>query len=154
MSDNLKFIVGDLFTTKLRAIGHGVNIYGVMGAGIAVIIRRLFPAVFAPYRAKCLAHELIPGAMLPVEVEPNMWILNLASQDKPGPNARLSWFESSLRSSFGFVQEHNLGGFAIPRIASDIGGLNWADVKEVIINVAQEFPDVTLEVYSLPDAKD
>jgi O-acetyl-ADP-ribose deacetylase (regulator of RNase III) len=151
---NVEFKVGDLFSSELPAIGHGVNIYGVMGAGIAPIVRRLYPAVFAPYRAKCETHEFQAGDMLPVEVLPGKWVFNLASQDKPGKNARLEWLESSLRSSFEFAAANNLEGFAIPRIGAGIGGLTWGDVKKTIADVAVDYPNVTIEVWSLPDAKD
>lgn len=150
---NVDFKIGDLFSTELPAIGHGVNIYGVMGSGIAPIVRKIYPAVFAPYREACVSHKLQPGQMFPVEVEPNKWVFNLASQDRPGPNARLDWFEASLRQSFEFAYWSNLEGFAIPRIGAGIGGLTWEDVKAKIIEVAYEYPTVVVEVWSLPDAE-
>ena len=150
----LKFIVGDLFTTQLPAIGHGVNIHGVMGSGIAPIIKKKYPAVFPPYKKACQDGSLTPGLMLPVEVEPGMWVFNLASQDKPGRHARLDWLAESLERSFITATELNLPGFAIPRIGAGIGGLKWRDVKSTIERVASYYPHMTLEVWSLPDAKD
>lgn len=151
---NLKFITGDLFTSEQPAIGHGVNIRGVMGSGIAPLVRAHFPAVFPPYKAACDRGELEPGDMLPVEVEENKWVFNLASQDNTGRNARLEWVDQSLISSFEYCLEHGISGFAIPRIGAGVGGLNWKDVKEVIINVASDYPIVELDVWSLPDAID
>lgn len=151
---NLKFITGDLFTSEQPAIGHGVNIRGVMGSGIAPLVRAHFPAVFPPYKAACDRGELEPGDMLPVEVEKDKWVFNLASQDNTGRNARYEWVEESLIRSFDYCLDNGISGFAIPRIGAGIGGLQWAKVKEIIIDVAEQFPIVELDVWSLPDAKD
>lgn len=146
----VKFIAGDIFTSTQPALGHGVNIIGVMGSGIAPLIRKRHPKVFAPYKEACDAQTLVAGGMLPVETEPGFWVLNLASQDNPGRNARLEWLMESLERAFMFVVKNNLSGFAIPRIGAGVGGLEWADAKNAIERVASGYPDVTLEVWILP----
>jgi O-acetyl-ADP-ribose deacetylase (regulator of RNase III) len=150
--NNVAYVTGDIFTTELPALGHGVNIYGVMGSGIAVIVRKTFPKVFPPYAEACRMSTLAPGSMLPVKVTDDKWVLNLASQDKPGPHAKMEWLSSSVRASFEFVQKESIEGFAIPRIGAGIGGLKWEDVKVELENIASEFPNVKLEIWSLPDA--
>ena len=150
----IKFIVGDLFDSTLPAIGHGVNIHGVMGSGIAPLIKNRYPAVFPPYREACLNGTLTAGDMLPVEVEPGMWVFNLASQDKPGRHARMEWLRQSLEETFWTLSNLGLPGIALPRIGAGVGGLKWADVKQELIRQSELHPDIILEVWSLPSAKD
>jgi O-acetyl-ADP-ribose deacetylase (regulator of RNase III) len=150
--NNVSYVIGDIFTTELPALGHGVNIYGVMGSGIAVIVRKTYPDVFPPYAEACRMSTLAPGSMLPVKVTPDKWVLNLASQDKPGPHAKMEWLSSAVRTSFEFAVGAGLEGFAIPRIGAGIGGLEWEDVKIELENIASEFPNVKLEIWSLPGA--
>lgn len=149
--------IGDLFSTTLPAFGHGVNIRGVMGSGFALLVKQKHPSVEKTYKKICEDQKLSPGGLLPIfsldQGSKGMWVLNLASQDNPGPAARLEWVKASVTKAFEFCDVQGIEGFALPRIASDIGGLNWEDVKEVLDDVANRYPDVLLEVWSLPTAK-
>jgi O-acetyl-ADP-ribose deacetylase (regulator of RNase III) len=147
-------MTGDIFTTKMPALGHGVNVYGLMGAGIAKIVATKFPAVLRPYQLACRDKSLLPGGVQFVQVgqQPDRYILNLASQDKPGKYARMEWLESSLRDSVSFCKARSLKGFAIPRIGAGIGGLNWDDARELIERIGDEEPNVHIEIWSLPGA--
>ena len=146
---NVRFYTGDLLTSRMEAIGHGCNTFGVMGAGVAKVIRGIYPQVFAPYAAACAAKIFVPGSMLPIKVNESRWVLNMASQDAPGPNARLDWLSESIDAAFSFVQEQGLSGFAIPRIGAGIGGLLWADVLCEIETVAARYPRVIIEIWTL-----
>lgn len=42
----LKEINGNLFDSKADVLCHQVNTYGVMGAGIALEVRKRFPGVY------------------------------------------------------------------------------------------------------------
>lgn len=150
----VKFIVGSVFDSERPALGHGVNTMGIMGSGIAPLIRKAHPAVFTPYEKACKDGSLIGGGMLPVETEPGFWVLNLASQELPGANANLEFLEESLISAFEFVQSHNIDGFALPRIGAGVGGLEWADVRASVIDIASRFPNILLEVWILPHEVD
>lgn len=141
--------VGDLFDTDMPAIGHGVNVDGKMGAGVAKIVRKNFPSVYHRYAAECADGALKPGEMLPLQAPDGVWILNLASQDRPGPYARKEWLHTSLLHAFDFARSEGLEGFAIPRIGAGIGGLDWEDACVTINKIAEFYPDVTLEVWSL-----
>ena len=147
---NVRYMTGDLFDTTMPAIGHGVNTQGAMGAGVAKLVRAHYPEVYRIYREVCAsAGGLQPGQMLPVQGPTGNWVLNLASQQQLGADARLDWLEASFRTACGFCDAKQLEGFAIPRIGAGIGGLAWEDVREVIERVADRYPRITVEVWSL-----
>ena len=143
--------VGDLFDSKQPALGHGVNTHGVMGSGIAPIFKRKFPEIWHPYHTVCNTGMLKPGSVLPVLAQ-GTWILNMASQDAPGANASLKWLEESLEASLSWMRSEGVTGLAIPRIGAGIGGLQWDDVLDLLERKADEYADITLEVWSLPGA--
>lgn len=147
-------VVGDIFTTTLPAIAHGVNLEGNMGSGIAAIIKRLYPEVLPPYEFACEENLLQPGEVLPVHVasNPDVWIYNLASQVLQGANARMDLIEQSFTNAFDVARELGHKGFAIPRIGSNVGGLNWNDVRPLLERIAEENADIHVEIWSLPDA--
>lgn len=146
----IDFITGDIFTTDAPAVGHGVNCSGVMGAGIAAVIRKNYPSVYTQYRQICQNPGLEPGDMLPILGQDKRWIFNIASQNRPGPDARLEWLESGLAKAFEFCSTNEIRSFAIPRIGAGIGGLDWEKVRELFVDLSWVYADVDLQVWTLP----
>lgn len=145
---------GNIFDSEAEVIGHGVNTYGVMGAGIAKQIRERFPHVYAAYRRACDSGNFLPGMTLPVEdPDTGVWIMNLASQERPGADARLEWLEESLTEALRQMPNVGLTSLALPQIGAGIGGLEWDDVRSVITELSEEYPEVTIELWEfVPDA--
>lgn len=151
---NVIYRTGDMLTSTMPAIGHGVNVYGVMGSGIAAVIKKVCPDIFDEYQKACHTNLLQPGGMLPIYSHQNQrWVLNLASQDKPGRNARIDWLGHSVIAAYEFANKQGLKGFALPRIGAGIGGLKWEEVNAVINLIAPNYPNVDLEIWTLPDVK-
>lgn len=147
--------VGDIFSTTMFAIGHGVNTYGMMGGGIAAIIAKKFPAVLEPYMEACKTKELVPGGFQAVKVatDPDFYIFNIASQRKPGHDASLEWLEASMEEAVIYAKENGFEGFAVPRIGSGIGGLDWhTEAKPLLEKIAAREDTLTIELWSMPDA--
>lgn len=125
---------GDLFTSTAPALGHGVNCAGVMGAGIAKTFREKYVHNYENYRAACLAGQLKPGEVH-VNYENEKYILNLASQNTPGRDARYEWlFQSALAAATGAVRI-GIDRIAIPEIGCGIGGLEWDKAAQTLLTV-------------------
>lgn len=139
---------GNIFTSEQIAIGHGVNCKGMMGSGIAVTVRNLFPEVYEVYKAYCQEVGLHGGDMLPVVTNGGKIILNLASQEKTGANAHYDFLENSVMKAFDYCQTNKISGFALPQIAAHIGGLEWDKVLQILTDCSEKFPAVNLEVWT------
>lgn len=146
----LRFERGSLFDSELRAIGHGCNTAGMMGAGIARDFRRRWPKMYSEYLMRCLDGTFEVGNVFCWWEEPMAPIIfNLGTQPRPGPHATLGAIESSVRialeiaSGFDFIE-----GLGIPRVGCGHGGLDWADVRPVLERVAER-PGVDLVVFEL-----
>jgi O-acetyl-ADP-ribose deacetylase (regulator of RNase III) len=143
---------GDVFTTRATYIGHGVNCYGVMGAGIAKTVRDKFPRVYDEYRQVCQNSRLKPGDFF-VYPENGKVIVNLATQNKPGPDAT---YEAVFNSLAGFSKgasspkrlRKNGNVIAIPQIGAGIGGLDWSIVESIIEVVEKMYPEIEYEVWT------
>lgn len=138
---SLNSVVGNLLTnTDLPAIGHGVNTVGVMGGGIALPIGQKYPEMKEQYAFLCRQGFLRPGDLLPWRDEKTgQWVYNMASQDNPGPHARLDWLTTSARLALGHADEHGIDTVGIPAIGCGIGGLEWADVEPALEAVEADF---------------
>lgn len=128
---------GNLFTSTAPAIGHGVNIDGVMGAGIAVQFRTLLPEMHRQYLAVCQKGWLHPGEVFAYEPPHGPLVYNIASQDRPGANARLEWLEDGLRNTVFDAEIRGFDRVALPHIGCGIGGLDLRDVKALMLDVEQ-----------------
>lgn len=150
----LQDVQGDLFKSSAPAFGHGVNVDGVFGAGVAALVRSKFPEVYEEYGEALRASDLKPGQMQAVltfrENGTPVYVINMATQDRPGPHARLEWIESATRDALQFCYESGYSRFAIPRLGCGIGGLDYtSQVRPVLAKVSDEHPGVTLAVYFL-----
>jgi O-acetyl-ADP-ribose deacetylase (regulator of RNase III) len=139
---------GNIFTSEQPAIGHGVNCKGVMGSGIAVTVRKLFPEVYEVYKLHCQKIGLHGGEMLPLPTNDGRVILNLASQEKTGANARYDFLEESVLEAFAYCQRTKISAFALPQIGSGIGGLEWDKVLQILTACSEKFPNIDLEVWT------
>lgn len=124
---------GDLFTSTAAMIGHGVNTRGVMGAGIAVVFRQRYPEMYRTYREMCEMDDLEPGSAMMYQVGEGRWVANMATQDHPGPYARLAWVRSAAEGVLAFADAEGVDVVAIPRLGCGIGGLQWEDVEATLL---------------------
>lgn len=145
----LEYAVGDVFTAGTDAIGHGVNCKGLMGAGIAKEFRRRYPDMYSEYRNLCVEGLLRPGQIYPYRAWDDHTVINIASQEYPGPDAKLEWLAQGVTAALQYCRERELKSLAIPRIGCGIGGLEWVDVGLTLRDVTEQFPDVRLEVWTL-----
>lgn len=80
----MKELKGDLLTLKKGFICHQVNVNGVMGAGIALQIKKKWPIVFERYKKLCNENIKNPSKLLgriqEVRINDDLYILNLFGQ--------------------------------------------------------------------------
>lgn len=142
---------GNIFNSETGVVAHGVNIHGVMGAGIAKEVRSRHPDVFEIYKDHCRRGTLKTGMLLPVFSEADerpRWIFNISSQDAPGKHASYEWLESGVRKSYEFLVRKGLRGIAFPRIGAGIGGLSWERVEKIITAYAEKHPEIVTELWT------
>ncbi len=138
---------GNIFDTDAPAIGHGINMAGVMGAGIAAQFRDRFPEMYEAYRASCQAGELKPGSAYPWQTEDGRVIYNITSQVHPGPNAS---YDNLIWGVVAAIQDaafRGLTSIALPRIGSGIGGLDERLVEVILSDLATR-SDVDIELWT------
>jgi O-acetyl-ADP-ribose deacetylase (regulator of RNase III) len=142
-------VTGDLFAADLPAVGHGCNCAGAMGAGIATVFKKRYPAMYREYRQRCADGRFRLGDIFVWEA-PEFVVYNLATQPRPGPTATLDAIDRSVRAALADAGSRGLTRLGIPRIGAGLGGLDWPDVQAVLNEAADE-SEVGLVVVSLPE---
>jgi O-acetyl-ADP-ribose deacetylase (regulator of RNase III) len=147
----LKEVNGDVFDSDADYIAHGVNCQGVMGAGVARIIRDAWPEVFADYETLChrFAHqpEILLGGVLPSTITGSpLIILNAFTQLAPMTSRRAVNY-NSVALCFEKINKLCAGKtVAMPRIGAGLAGGDW-DIIRVIVE--KSAPDVDITVYNI-----
>lgn len=144
----MKKKVGDLFYSHTDAYGHGVNTQGVMGSGIAVEFKNKFPKNFVAYRNACQARLLVPGEAF-IFAEHGRFVVNIASQEKTGKDARYEWLFAGALDAARQLTEKRCNTLALPLIGCGIGGLEWAGVEHLLRAVEAIVPGFEFEVWKL-----
>ena len=124
--------VGDLFKEDAEALVNSVNCVGVMGRGIALQFKNVFPENFKAYAAACKREEVQPGRMFVFEtgqLTNPRYIINFPTKRHWRGRSRLGDIEAGLSALVGEIRERGIHSIALPPLGSDLGGLSWADVR-------------------------
>jgi len=117
----IKYIVGNLFESKADALVNTVNTVGIMGKGIALQFKKLFPSNYKIYKELCDKKEFKIGKLLIVEDQ------NIVTGEK-------------------IIEERNIKSIAIPPLGSGNGGLQWYKVKLILENKLSNI-DCDISIY-------
>lgn len=130
---------GDIF--KLNEVynyAHGCNCAGAMGKGIALQFKKKFPKMFLEYKTLCKQGDFDLGDVFKYSYSQGV-VYNLGTQKTWRTKATLEAVEESLTKMLKLAREEDIKKIALPRIGAGLGGLNWVDVKGVIIKVAKKY---------------
>ena len=148
----IEFVVqGDLFANRFRAraLAHGCNCQGSMGAGIATGFRDRYPQMYEEYRRRCKAQprRFNLGEAWLWKADGQPWVFNLGTQDGVW-RARASYeaIEAALGSMRQQADREDIPPLALPRVGAGHGGLSWRKVRAIIEKVFADWPG-TLYVY-------
>lgn len=147
----IRFVSGDLFDNEhgARAIAHGCNCQGSMGAGVARTIRARYPAMYEEYRSRCKAQprQFNLGDCWLWKADDQPWVFNLGTQEGYW-RSRASYeaIEAALREMRRQADAEGITSIAMPRIGVGYGGLSWKKVRAIVEVVFGDWPG-TLVVY-------
>ena len=136
---------GNLLQSNVEALVNTVNTVGVMGKGIALQFKQAFPENFAAYEKAAKRQEILPGKMFVYETgnftNPR-YIINFPTKRHWRGKARLDDIEAGLQDLLRVIREKNIRSIAIPPLGCGFGGLNWEDVRPLILAAMESMPDV------------
>lgn len=138
---------GNIFNSTCEFIINPVNCVGVMGKGLALQFKNLFPNNFLKYRQHCLNGNLTIGKLL-VTSENNKKIINFPTKQDWRNNSELEYIILGLQKLEIAIQKFNIKSIAFPKIGCGLGGLEWNVVLSEIIKFSERISnDVIIEIY-------
>ena len=146
----IKFVQGDLLNSDAEAIVNTVNSVGIMGRGIALQFKKMFPDNFRAYAAACAAGEVVPGRMFIFEtgeITNPKYIINFPTKKHWRGNSKLEDIESGLAALRKEIQRLSIRSIAIPPLGTGLGGLPWPAVKSRMIEELGDMEAVEINIY-------
>ena len=146
----IKFTKGDLLNSNVDALVNTVNCVGIMGRGIALQFKKMYPDNFEAYAAACALNEVVPGKMFIFETEEMTnpkYIINFPTKRHWRGNSKIEDIESGLLALKEDIQRLGIKSIALPPLGSGLGGLPWAATKERIVRTFEDVSDVDILVY-------
>lgn len=146
----INFCRGDILNADAEALVNTVNCVGVMGRGIALQFKNMFPENFAAYARACDLGDVQPGRMFVYEtgeLTNPRYIINFPTKRHWRGKSRIEDIESGLRALREEVTRRGIRSVAVPPLGSGLGGLNWAEVRPRIITALDDLTDVRIDIY-------
>lgn len=141
---------GDILSADAEALVNTVNCVGVMGRGIALQFKKVFPDNFKRYKVICDRKELRPGKMFVHDL--NTWhnpryVINFPTKRHWKGKSRMEDIEAGLQALVEEVRQRGIRSIAIPPLGCGLGGLNWPDVRAKIEAAFKDLEDVQVLLY-------
>ena len=146
----------DLFDSGAEILVNAVNTRGVMGAGLARQFKQRYPSMFAAYRDRCQI-GLVSIGSIDVHVVENdlsrrVIVANFPTKEHWRDPSELQWVEAGLVALRQVVVESRAQSIAVPPLGCGLGGLNWSDVSERIVESMASVAEAGIDVFLYPPA--
>ncbi|CAM5538428.1 type II toxin-antitoxin system antitoxin DNA ADP-ribosyl glycohydrolase DarG [Eoetvoesiella caeni] len=146
----IEYTSGDILKCEADALVNTVNCVGVMGRGIALQFKNVFPDNFKAYEAACKIKEVQPGRMFVFEtgqLTPPRFIINFPTKRHWRGKSRIEDIESGLVDLVNVIRSRGIRSIAVPPLGSGLGGLDWQQVRQRIEHALADLDDVQVLVY-------
>ena len=127
----IKEVYGNILWSKSDAIVQGIAQNENFSEGLAASVKDEWPAIEKDFKECCCNGEMQPGDVWEWENSSGVNILNLVTHSD-SVKASLGSLDDSLAKLPALVKKNGLKSLAIPKVGTDVGDLDWRDVKPLI----------------------
>jgi len=147
----ISYVKGDLLKATEPVIVHGCNDRGVMGSGVAKVIRAKWPAAYRVYKWTYDEAGLELGDIIShYAMADDKRIVNAITQEGYGRDGRKYVSYDAVDLCFSQInslcKRNDYDSIAIPKIGSDLGGGDWDIIIQII---KSKMTDADVKVYVL-----
>lgn len=142
--------VGDILKADVEAIINTVNCVGVMGKGIALQFKLKYPENYQFYKVTCDQGRMLVGKVLTFKCLSSSnpkFIINFPTKRHWKGKSSLEDIKKGLVSLIDEVRQRQIKSLAIPALGSGLGGLDWGQVKPLIVEAFSSLPEVDVWLY-------
>ena len=141
---------GNLLDAPAQALVNTVNTVGIMGKGIALQFKKVYPQNFDAYRRACEAGEVEIGRMFTVDLatlDGPRFIINFPTKRHWRGKSKIEDIEAGLQGLVAELRRLGVHSVALPPLGCGNGGLDWAEVSPLIEKALGGLADVNIYLY-------
>lgn len=146
----IRFTQGNLLTASADALVNTVNEVGVMGKGIALQFREVFPESARVYEQAAKEGRVHVGEMLVTAagslLGPRL-VIHFPTKKHWRQPSQLSWIREGLADLVLVIQREEIHSIALPPLGCGNGGLDWNQVRPEIERALSSLIDVDITVF-------
>ena len=134
----IEFRTGNLLESNAEALVNTVNTVGIMGKGIALQFKNMFPTNYKRYAKACKEGEVKIGKLYVTEettlIGGRKLIINFPTKNDWRKPSEYIYIEEGLKALSKIISDNQIKSVAIPPLGAGNGGLDWSKVKSMIEN--------------------
>ena len=141
---------GDILIADVEAIVNTVNCVGIMGKGIALQFKLKYSDNYHFYKKTCDQGRMIIGQVLVFErnaMDNPKYIINFPTKRHWKGKSTIEDIKEGLKSLVTEIKKLEIKSIAIPALGSGLGGLDWSQVKPIIMNAFLALPAVEVQLF-------
>lgn len=131
----IEYVKGDLLQTELRHIIHGCNSRGVMGSGVAKLIRDKYPQAYRDYVDMYNSYGLKIGNIVTSTQPDKKIIYNAITQENYGRRSDTVYVSYwAIAEVFRQIEQWDIKAIAMPKIGAGLANGDWNVIEGIIEN--------------------
>lgn len=142
----IEYKIGNILTEDAEALVNTVNCVGIMGRGMALQFKKVFPENFKSYAVACKQNQVQPGRMFVYEtgrLTNPRYIMNFPTKRHWRDKSRMEDIDSGLIALAKQIRSRDIHSIAIPALGCGLGGLDWLEVRPRIERIVEQFSGLT-----------
>lgn len=132
---------GDLLKSNAQVLVNPVNTVGVMGKGLALAFRELYPEMYNNYVTLC-KNGFHTGQLF-------IWrgkVLLFPTKEHWRNSSKYEYIEQGLKKFVANYARLGINSIAFPKLGCGCGGLKWSEVKPLMEQYLGQLP-ITVYIY-------
>lgn len=140
---------GNILDANADALVNPVNTVGVMGKGLALAFKNVYPDMFKAYDSACRMGLVVPGQMHVYRYRDGRprYIINFPTKRHWRDSSQYLDIVHGMKDLVRVVTEENIRSIAIPALGCGCGGLQWGRVYPLIQEAFSSRPGVEVLIY-------
>lgn len=150
----IEYKKGNIFNEKVDAFVNTVNCVGVMGRGLALQFKNIFPDNFKAYASACKNKKVLPGSMFVYDIAAAVhprFIINFPTKRHWKQKSNIKDIEDGLSDLARVITQKGITSIAIPPLGCGLGGLDWPTVRNAIEKRLANLEDVHIVLFEPED---
>ncbi len=143
----VKALIGNILESKSQTLVNTVNCIGVMGKGIALEFKKMFPDMFEDYKVRCDSNEVKPGVPYLYKSLVDPQIVNFPTKNHWRSLSKIEDIEKGLDILTKNIKKWNVTSISIPPLGCGNGQLLWTQVGPLIYNYVKNI-NIPVELYA------